>query len=72
MFQFILILLTLLGFDDNVKPKYDLHKRQEKGFVMTDKTLMIIIAVVGSIIFISMFFLIVSCTDSGLFYNHFP
>lgn len=71
MLQFIILLLALLGFEDTTKPKYDLHKKEEvRG--LTDKELMIMIAVFGSIIFISLFFLIVSCTDSGLFYNHFP
>ena len=72
MHSFIILLLTLLGFEDNTyKPKYDLHKREDRGFVMTDKDLMIVILILGSVIFIAMFFLIVSCTDSGLFYNHF-
>ena len=63
----ILMWVALLGFEDN-KPKYDLHP-QKTTFKMNDTLIILILMLIGCIFFIGVFFLIGSCTESGLYYN---
>ena len=65
----IVMLVTLLGFEDN-KPKHDLHP-QKTTFKMNNTVIILILLLIGCIFFIGVFFLIGSCTDSGVYYNSY-
>ena len=63
-----LLLLMLLKMCESNKPKYDLHKKND-DFKLNDTHIILILAIAGIIFFMAIFFLIGSCTESGLYYN---
>lgn len=67
MLGILLMLLSLLGFEDN-QPKYDLSKKQE-GIKLNDAQIIFILIVISVIIFVGIFIFCGHCTDSGVFYN---
>ena len=67
IWDIILVLLSLLGFEDN-SPKYDLRKKQQP-VILNDAQIIFIMIVLGLIIFGGIFVLCGHCTDSGVFYN---
>jgi len=67
IWNIIMMLLYLMGFDDN-KPKYDLHKKQE-GIKLNEAQFILILFVLFIVFFGIIFIFCGHCTDSGVFYN---
>ena len=63
----LMSLVTLFGFDES-RPKYDLHKKEDT-FKLNEGMIILILFVLGCVFFISIFFLIGSGTESGIYYN---
>lgn len=69
MFFEILMLLFNLSLGENV-PKNSLYpKPKRNSFKLNEAFIIIMFFIFACIFFISIFFLIGSCTDSGVFYN---